>query len=110
MEWYRFDVESDAQAALDYINNHPALPHVGVNAATGEPQPDKCKTTKWCDSVTACTDGKFGFPRVSEKWLDVLGVSEEDRAAYLAGFVTSKPGGVVEEFNSDWIPVVEEEA
>jgi hypothetical protein len=108
-EWYRWDNETDAQAALDYLNNHPALPHVGVNAKTGQPEPDKCQTTKWCDAVTACTDGKFGFPRVTTTWLDVLGISEEDRTAFLTAFVTSKPGGVVEEFDPAWIPVVEDE-
>jgi len=77
MEWYRWPVQAAAQAALDFINNHPALPHVGVNAKTGEPQPDKCKTAKWCDAVTECADGKFGFPRVTESAPTVSSVSPE---------------------------------
>jgi hypothetical protein len=104
MEWYRFDTVEAAQACLDAVNNHPKLPHVGRNALSGKLQPDKCQTTKWCDSVTECLDGKFGFPRVTEKWLDILEVSEEDRQAFLDAFNPS-----IEEYDPAWIPAREEE-
>jgi hypothetical protein len=103
-EWYRWDTLEAAQACLNYLNNHPALPHVGRNAKTGLPAPDKCKTTKWCNEVTECTDGKFGFPRVTTQWLDALEISMEDRQAFLDNFQPT-----IEEFDSAWIPVVEEE-
>lgn len=103
MEWYRWNNLEDAQEALDYINNRPELPHVGRNAATGEISPDKCQTIKWCDSVTECTDGKFGFPRISETWLDELGVDETTRDQFITYFVTNKDGGVIEEFDPEWI-------
>jgi hypothetical protein len=107
MEWYRWNNEVDAQAALDFLNNHPSLPHVGKNAKTGELEPDKCKTTKWCNEVIACTDGKFGFQRVSIKWLDILEIPEEDRTAFVTAFVTDK-GGEVESYDEAWIPVEDE--
>ena len=65
MEWYRWDTLEAAQACLNYVNGHGKLPITGTNALTGEPAPDKQQTTKWVESVTECTDGKFGFERIS---------------------------------------------
>jgi hypothetical protein len=104
LDWYRWSTIEDAQSALDYLNNHPALPHVGRNAGTGELATDKCVTNKWCPMVTECTDGKYGFPRVSEAWLDALEIQEEHRQAFLDVYVTGK-GGVIEEFDPAWLPV-----
>ena len=85
VELYIWTDRTKAQAALDYINNHECLPHVGTNAATGEPAPEKQNTIRWSDLVEL-TDGRFGFKRISEAWLDTLGIDEAGRQAYLGTF------------------------
>jgi hypothetical protein len=100
MEWYRWDNLGMAQACLDTVNGDTRLPLTGHNSKTGEiALDDKCKTTKWCESVTECTDGKFGFPRVPQTWLDLLGVTAEESAMFIAGFSPD-----IEEFDPAWIP------
>jgi hypothetical protein len=103
-QWYRWDSLETAQACLDYLNNRPELPLVGKNAKTGKSEPNKTKTTKWCDSVTECTDGKFGFPKIPASFLDYLGIDEAERQQFLDTFQPT-----IEEFDSAWIPEVEEE-
>jgi len=99
MQWYRWDTLEEAQACLDYLNNRPELPIVGKNAKTGKPEYNKTKTTKWCDSVTQCLDGKFGFPRITEAWLDTLNISMEERQQFLTIFHP-----IIEEFDINWMP------
>jgi hypothetical protein len=105
-EWYRWPEQAPAQAALDYINNHPSLPHVGM--CKGKPAPDKQMTTKWADELTECTDGWWGFPRVSNAWLDRINVSPTERTQFLNHFVLGQEGAV-QEFDPDWIPEAEED-
>jgi len=102
-EWYRWDTLAEAQACLNYVNNHPKLPVVGVNAATKKPAPDKQQTTQWASEVIECNDGKFGFPRVTTAWLDSLGITQEERDTFLATF-----NPTIEEFDPAWIPAAEE--
>ena len=45
-----------------------------------------------------------GFPRMPESLLDSLGVTQEERQAFLDGF-----NPVIEEFDPAWLPVVDEE-
>jgi hypothetical protein len=105
MEWYRWNSLETAQACLNVINGDTRLPLTGNNSKTGEMAlDDKCKTTKWCESVVECTDGKFGFPRVTQVWLDLLGVTAEESAIFLATFNPD-----VEAFDSAWIPSRDEE-
>ena len=98
-EWYRWNTEAEAQACLAYINAHPSLPLVGNNAKTHAAQPDKTQTTKWCNEVTACEDGKFGFPRVTQTYLDAVGVDSASAQQFLGTFQPT-----IEEFDSAWLP------
>jgi hypothetical protein len=101
-EWYRWENKEDAEAALNFINNHPSLPHIGINLKTNLPDPDSCKTEKWRSEVVECKDGKFGFLRIASIWLDILEISMEDRVDFLTNYVYGK-GGAIEEFNDSWI-------
>ena len=101
-EYYVWDTEVAAQAALDFINGTGWFPIVGRNAKTGLPAPDKQMTTKWADEVQERVDGKWCFPRVKEARLDALGVPAEDRQAFLDAF-----NPTIEEYQNDWFPVEE---
>lgn len=105
-EYYRW-TEANlavAEAALDALNNNQRLPLVGRNAKTGQLEPNKQKTTKWANEVQVFTDGMVGFPRMPESLLDSLGVSAEERQAFLDGY-----NPTIEEFDPAWIPEVEED-
>lgn len=84
-DFYLWPTQAQAQAALDNINAHPAFPIQGVNAATGAPVPGSL-TTCWADSVVLTADGRWGFPRIPSEFLDRMGISEANRAAWLAAF------------------------
>jgi len=102
-QWYRWSNPALAQAALDFINSNQNLPLVGRNAKTGTPQPDKQKTVNWAEDVTACTDGKYGFPRVPAHVLEHIGIAQEQAQQF---FDTYHPD--IEEFDPAWIPEDEE--
>jgi len=103
IEYYVWDTEAQAQAALDYINNSGWFPIVGRNAKTGELQPDKQKTTCWAEEVLERVDGKWCFPRIPESRLNALGVSKEDRQAFLNAFQPT-----IQVFHISWFPAPEE--
>ena len=104
-EYYVWDTESEAQTALDYINASGWFPIVGVNAATGDPQPDKQQTILWAAEVLQrVTDNKWCFPRIPEARLDAIGVPAEDRQAFLDTFNPS-----IEEYDPSWFPTEEPE-
>lgn len=84
-DFYLWPTKPSADAALANINGHPAFPLQGVNAATGKPA--NHWTTCWASSTEQTADGRWGFPRVPAEILDRMGVSEADRAAWLAAFV-----------------------
>lgn len=105
-EYYRWNIAdlAIAQAALNTINNDARLPITGKNAKTGQPEPDKQKTTKWTNEVQEFVDGKCGFPRITQKWLDAMEVTPEETQAFLTNF-----NPTIEEFDPAWMPVVEDE-
>ena len=83
-DFYLWPTKAQADAALANLNNHPAFPLQGRNAATGELVDNW--TTGWCDATVETADGRWGFPRVPAVFLDAWGISEADRAAWLAAF------------------------
>ena len=89
-EYYIWNTEAEAQAALDFVNGTSWFPLVGNNSATGKPEPNKQQTLKWADSVQQRnTDGKWGFPRVPSAIMDAIGVSAEERQSFLDAFTPS---------------------
>lgn len=99
-QWYRWNSLEQAQACLDYLNSRPEMPLVGKNAKTKNPEPSKSKTTKWCESVTTCNDGKYGFPRIPTTLLEALNINSDDQQQFLETF-----NPTVEDFDFSWIPV-----
>jgi len=93
-----------AQAALDYINGTSWFPVIGRNAKTKAYEPNKQKTTKWCEEVSVRngTDNSLCFPKIPDVVLDAVGVPEEDRQAFLDTFQPT-----IEEYQDGWF--VEEE-
>jgi len=83
-EYYLWPTQAQADAALANINAHPAFPIQGRNAATGELADNW--TTCWCETTHETADGRWGFPRIPTAILDAWGISESDRAAWLAAF------------------------
>lgn len=75
-----------AQAALDFINSNPRLPITGKNAKTGQPEPNKQKTTSWTKELTFFGDDKVGFQRVPDQLLSSLGVDEVERQQFFDTF------------------------
>jgi len=96
-QWYRWEDRATAESCLSYLNNHPALPHVGRNSNTDELNPEHL-TTKWANEVIECTDGKFGFPRVTENWLEKLEITDVIAIAFMEMF---KP--TIEVFDLAWL-------
>lgn len=103
-EYYVWDTEAAAQAALDYINNSGWFPIVGRNAKTGVLQPDKQQTTEWASAPRERVDGKWCFSRITTDILDAVGVSAEDRQAFLDAFAPT-----IEEYQDDWFPIIEDD-
>ena len=101
-EYYVWDTEVAAQAALDFINGSGWFPLVGRNAGSGALEPDKQATTSWADAVRERVDGKWIFHRIPTEVLDHVGVLPEHRQAFLDAFVPT-----VEEYQDDWFPVEE---
>jgi hypothetical protein len=99
MEYYVWDTEPEAQAALDFINTTTWFPITGVSADSGEPAVGKAKTTKWADSVLQRQDGKWCFQRVPESRLDAIGVPANDRQSFLDAF-----NPTIETYVSTWFP------
>jgi hypothetical protein len=83
-EYYLWPTKAQAGAALANINANPAFPIQGKNAATGELVDSW--TTCWVEATVQTIDGKWGFPRVPAEILDRMGVTEAQRAAWLAAF------------------------
>jgi hypothetical protein len=100
-DFYLWPTKAQADAALANINGHPAFPMQGRNAATGELV--NSWTTCWCESTTQTADGRWGFQRIPTVVLDAWGISEADRAAWLAAFAP-------EIVDSPLFPVAEESA
>lgn len=96
MKYYRFETKEEAQSCLDCINNQAFFPYIGKNAKTGNPSPDKQKTTKWYSDVEEYLDGKFGFPAVT----DALCSACENLETDLDIFTFTE-----EEFDPTWFPV-----
>lgn len=102
-QWYTFNSEAVANAALDFINGSGWFPLEGVNKGTGAIEKDA--TTCWAKRPPhpiLCLDGKWRFPRIPEYRLDLLGVSAEDRQSFLSAF-----NPTIEEYSRDWFPVNE---
>ena len=103
-EYYVWNTEAEAQAALDFINESDWFPIVGRNAKTNVLQPNKQHTTCWADKVVERVDGKWCFSRITEKILNILNISAEERQQFLDGFAP-----VIEEYQDGWFPIVVEE-
>jgi hypothetical protein len=99
-EYYVWDTEAEAQAALDYINSTEWFPVVGKNVATGKPEPEKQQTTVWASEILERVDGKWCFARIPEGRMDALEVSAEDRQAFLDTF-----NPTIEEYQDGWFEV-----
>jgi hypothetical protein len=99
MEYYVWNTQSEAQSALDYINNLSVFPIIGKNAKTGEECPNKQQTTAWTDEVLERTDGKWCFVRIPSARLDVLGISAGDLQSFLD---THNP--TIETYQESWFP------
>lgn len=90
---------TSAQAALDVLNTHPALPDKGQR--NGEENEDASGfTTSWHTQVDEYTEGKIGFPRIPATRLDsleergYLGCDQASRDAYLATYITGTGGSI----------------
>jgi hypothetical protein len=93
-----------AQAALNTLNSDPRLPLTGVNAATGRPDPDAQKTVKWAESVQTFTEGRVGFPRISDSFLTYMQVTEQEKQAWLNAFHST-----IAEYDPSWEILTTEE-
>lgn len=102
MEYYVWDTEAQAQAALDFINNSGWFPIVSKNAYTGLPAYDKQKTVKWADAPLQRLDNKWCFQRIPAVRMDALNVPADDRQAFLDAFQPT-----IEEYDPAWFPVEE---
>jgi hypothetical protein len=78
MKYYVVDTEELAIGAENYISSIAGAPIVGVNAKTGLPALNKCKTIRWAIPQERL-DGKWVFPYVKEEynknWFPII---EED--------------------------------
>jgi len=98
-DFYVYDNEQVAKDAELYIRQLGSLPITGVNAKTGEIEPNKQQTTRWAN-IRKRLDGKFVFPRVPQANIDATPQSAKDY------FDTNYPH-TIEVYDSSWFPVEE---
>ena len=101
IEYYVWDTEAEAQAALDYINNSGWFPIASRNVQTGEVDAN-ILTTCWLSEVSQRLDSKWCFKRVPAARMDALGVPQEDRDAFLSTF-----NPTIEVWQDGWFPTEE---
>lgn len=65
MLYYVFNDEQTAINAEAYICQIGGAPVIGLNAETGLPEPDKCKTERWAVPEERL-DGKWVFPYIGD--------------------------------------------
>lgn len=94
MEYLVFDTEATAIAAEAMICQLGGTPIVGVNAATGLPDPAAQQTERWAIPRQRL-DGKWVFPRVpAHRRTHITPVQE---AAFDAAFANT-----IENFSPEW--------
>jgi len=69
-----FTTEAAAEAAQAQVATNMGLPRVGVNAATGLPEPNATRTTAWATVQKKWEEDKWYFSKPPESSMD--GVSE----------------------------------
>ena len=69
-----FTTEAAAEAAQAQVATNMGLPRVGVNAATGLPEPSATRTTAWATVQKKWEEDKWYFSKPPESSMD--GVSE----------------------------------
>lgn len=97
--FYVFDSEQLATDAELYIRQVGKMPIVGINAATGEPQPTKAKTERWA-MPRQRMDGKWVFEKVPDSILAT--VPDEVKEYYNTTFSHK-----IETATDDWWPTIE---
>ena len=97
MLYYVFDDEQTAVGAEAYICQLGGVPVTGVNAATGELEPDAVKTERWAVPEQRLTDGKWVFPYVGDEL--VAQYPDNVRSYFAENFPY-----VLEEPADDWFP------
>ena len=82
MRWYRWSSQSSFDVWHQQVIADLGLPRVGVNAKTGEPQPDKQATTAYTSVVRAgLRDWRAPVEQeIAERFADGLGVPSEPPA------------------------------
>jgi len=102
MDYYVFPTQVSAQGCIDYINSTPWFPITGK--INGVPAPESQKTTSWCNEPSIMISGEFAVPRIPTNILDSLGVTQEDRDAFIAAF-----GQDIRDLDNTAFPTIEEE-
>ena len=100
MLYYVFDTEQLAVDAENYIDNVGGVPIIGVNAATGQSEPNAAKTERWAIPKQRL-DGKWVFPYVGD---ELVAQYPEDVVNY---FRDNFPH-VKEEYDESWFPQYDE--
>jgi len=99
-DYYVFNTENKANAALNYINAKSIFPITGKNARTGRMAHNKAKTLRWADAPWQRADGTWVFPRIPDYIRATLDV--EETAAFVNAFSPA-----IENYHSDWVVVTE---
>jgi len=84
MAWYYIcgsATENEAQDALNEINSSNWFPIVGQ--INGNPAPQNCQTSLWCEDLTETIDGRFVFPLIPMERLMNIGVSQEEISQWI---------------------------
>ena len=100
IEYYVFDTEATAIAAEAMICQLGQTPIVGVNAATGLPEPNNQKTERWAIPRERL-DGKWCFERVPQSVRD--GIPQAQQDAFDAAFPNT-----IEVYSPTWFEIEEE--
>ena len=101
-QYYVFDTEAEAEAALTDINSDERFPIVGRNAATGELEPNKQQTTCWVKKSKQRKDGKWVFERLPTA--EIIKIKPEKAQK----FKNDHKYGL-EDHNKNWFPELEVE-
>ena len=99
MLYYVFETESEATQAEQAISQVGGAPIVGINALTGQPEPNKQKTERWAIPMQRL-DGKWVFPYVGDERISEYPTDVKDQ--FNSTFTYT-----LEEYSSDWFPIEE---
>lgn len=100
-ECYIFPDQASYDVVSSYINTHTSFDGGGiVGCVNGVETPTNQRTTRWCNGAIVLADennvptGELAMPRIPEKWLDAMSISQAERDLFMTNTGLDQPGRI----------------